>query len=417
MSSHLAQALARGPSTHEHVGIATHEIHPHAVQKLPSGRQVNFPAHQSKAYHGVTEEVEFSPSTALPSLDGGEVYVDIRIPAGSVSPVVVGANLAFDLTNNDGANQLIFAPSPVMLLADQGIVIYSENGGTELLRLPRESILLDHLLLEKPGDQYVTDQIIGRNGVIAACASDFLIFPILSSIWGAGIPFGCLKGDLVVRIHLRGLTSFDNPLTAAPTLNGLVLHVEHQRLPHDTEMKLYRRVRSSTLDYRFYRPMVYRQTLALTGATRYQIALNSVHGLVLGFRFIVRLAGATGSQAAQLYAAEGPLELLDSSGKSMLGVAGLRGRHSMLHQVRTKMGNAAGVAQEQRGHLAWSFAEDFARSYSHGTIEGVRSFDGTQTIAFTTQAGFPAGSYELIFVYYVAASVRLDGGVTSVQTS
>jgi hypothetical protein len=148
-----------------------------------------------------------------------------------------------------------------------------------------------------------------------------------------------------------------------------------------------------------------------------------MHGLIIQIAAIIRLAGATGSTIAMNHIRPASYELLDSSGKSVLGANALPIAHcdfQKQQQGLLNVGSGSAVSQvfsNIEGTVLIPLSPDVRGCLQRGVLEGFYTSSGYDTFAFTTGSTLTPGQFEITLSWQVAERLRKDGGRLSVHTS
>lgn len=418
MSSHIdhhAAATTRGSAALAHLSTSDDELYAHAVSKSVDGKVYNFPLTQSSAIHTSRHTSFFSPSTALPVIAPAASQVDIRIPAGSCG-AVTGLSVRLDLFNDAKTPADSFFNGVPNLFSR--IELACEGGSTLLQRWTDDDLRIStHYFSRAQADWYAKNEGL-RSFFPNEERTIFLRLP-WSVFEGTHLNLASLNSDLYVRLFFRGGASYDSPQYL--TLKGAAVAVEWLAYPPSIQRALTARARNSTLDYRYFQNHSQKEVMTLAPSTRYSVRISSMHGLIIQVAVIVRIAGATGSSLAVNHVRPASYELLDSSGKSILGANVLPIAHNDYIKQQQGLLNATigspNVFGNIEGTLLIPLSPDVRGCLQRGVLDGYYVSSGYDLLAFTTSSTLIAGQYEIAISWQVAERLRKDGGRLSVHSS
>jgi hypothetical protein len=379
------------------------------------GKSYNFPASQSSTLAASRHTSFFSPSTALPVIAPAASQLDIRIPAGSCG-AVTGLAIRLDLWNEAKvAADAFFNGIPNLF---SRIELSCEGGSTLLQRWTDDDLrIATHYLSRAQADWYGKNE--GARSFLPNEEKTLFLRLPWSVFESTHLNIASLNSDLYVRLFFRGSASYDS--SQYLVLKGAAVAVEWLAYPPTIQRALTSRARSSTLDYRYFMNHSQKEIMTLSPSTRYTIRLSSMHGLVIQIAAIIRQAGATGSAIASNHIRPASYELLDSSGKSVLGANILPIAHNDFVKQQQGLLNASIGSPNVFGHIEGTvlipLSPNVRGCLQRGVLEGFYTSSGYDVYAFTTGSTLVAGQFEITLSWQVAERLRKDGGRLSVHTS
>jgi hypothetical protein len=409
---HESRAKARGSGSTSHTGVSIHpkSLYPHVQTVHADGARLNFPQASQTVLHQSIEDRIFPSTTSTANiLSGG--FVDIRIPAGSIE-VVKSLTLELTITNSSGATVVpaqgaTNAPGQLLLerveiLAEGGSQLISRHEGYTGL------FLSDYRHLDPVASNYLR-QASDVGASILAGGVSVVYIPILWSSLN-NVYIGGFRADCYLRCWFRGAAAWQTAATI-PTLSSLNLIVGQDNLGPKEQQALNERARTTVLDYRFSRPsfQVLQETMAAGG--RYQWQLSAVHGLISTMMITVQLTSSTGSALTTMIE-PAKVELMDSSGQSIIGGGPLGGEYIRLIKASHQSSNP----DTPVGPLFLDFGATRA-CLEHGSLPGYIVGDGALQLSLTMPAGMASGAYTVKVDYYAAARMRVAHGTVEVLPS
>jgi hypothetical protein len=406
---HLELISTRGSNALAHFSGPSDDLYEHIVSQAADGKKYNYLASQSGSLHASTHVSFFSPATALPAISTAS-QLDIRIPAGSCG-AVTSISIRLDLENQSALNNSSYGGVANLFTH---IELWAEGGSMLVQRWTDDALRVAlHYLNRDQAERYQTEE--GSPFMGPGVSRTFFLRLPYSIFESSHMNIASLSSDLYLRLFFRGGNSYDT--ADYLTLNGAQAVVSWLAFPPTIQRAISARARASVLDYRYYQNQFQKEILTLAPSTRYSIRLSSMQGVVISVAMIIRAAGATGTALVGNYVRPESFELLDSSGKSILGGNSFpiqwndhqKQQQGLLTPFGTAFSNITGT-------LLIPLAVNVKGSLAAGAVKGHYTANGYEQLAFVTDAG-TTGAHEVAILWSVAERVRKDGGRISVHSS
>ena len=412
MSSHIdhhSAAASRGSAAMAHVGHDSGELYQHVVARTADGQVTNFPVSQHRTLHASTHTTVFTPTTALPDISTAS-QVDVRIPAGSCG-AVTGLAIRLDLSNDTAGTSTFYG---AIRLFDR-IELWAESGSVLVQRWTADELATClHYLSREASSRYV--YTTGTQTLVAGASRTVYVRLPFSVFESSHMNLGGLQSDIYVRCFFRGADSY---LTAdTVTLNALQVVADWLAKPPSIQRQLVDRMRSQTLDYRYWASQTQKEVVTMAPSTRYQIRLSSMHGIVSDIAVIVRPAGHTGAASAGGFVQPAVYELIDAGGKSILSGASFPFEFNGYQKQQQGLLSAWGPELSNLDDtLLIPLSPDPKTTLSAAVVAGYIVGTGYESIALTMGSSLAAGQYEVTVIWHRAERLRLDGGHVTVHAS
>ena len=392
-----------------HVGHDGPELYSHVVARTADGQVTNFPVSQHRTLHASTHTTVFTPTTALPDISTAS-QVDVRIPAGSCGSVT-GLAIRLDLSNNNGGPATFYG---AIRLFDR-IELWAESGSVLVQRWTADELATClHYLSREAGERYV--RTAGAQTLAVGASRTVFVRLPFNIFESSHMNIGGLRSDLYVRCFFRGIESYAT--VDFLTLDSLQVVASWLAKPPSVQRALVDRMRSQTLDYRYWASQVQKEVVTMAPSTRYQIRLSSMHGIVSDIAVIIRPAGHTGANSAGGFVQPAVYELIDAGGKSLLSGASFPFEYNGFQKQEQGLLDAFfPELQNLDDTLLIPLSPDPKTTLSSGTVSGYIIGSGYESIGLTTAAGLAPGQYEVTVIWHRAERLRVDGGHVTVHAS
>jgi hypothetical protein len=416
MSSTIADALRRGPSSAAHL-VRTHELYPH----VKSG-ELTLRKSQNAVVHRRSTMAVYNSATIPSAGFASACFSDIPLTGADV---IAGVTLRITFLNSTGIQLNQLKARWAWYLLDH-VDILGENGSTVLERIEPEHLVKAWGELPREAHERVREGLQGgpenaggNPPAVNDGQSRTIYYPLLSSnLATQEIPPFALAAPIIIRVYFRGSAVFTSGPYAAqmipngpPTITAFDAVISAYQLDVSERNDLARRyamagLRSPPLDIRMARPGFQRTQETFAGGSLHTIRLSSVQGLVTSMAVLIQKPDATGFGYGLYYTPE-RVDLVDEKGSSLYGQPLDYGLLQATQMVTDGFINDFNMSRVLALPIGGTSGE------AAGQIHGYVPMSGHHQLRIEG----PAGDYTVTVIYRTVGHARIEKGHITVHSS